>query len=94
LKSHGLASFWKRYRRLPEHIQKLADKNFTLFKTIRATHRWDFRKRAAFTQSKSAGATVQSLASETAIIIGSGLAPMKTTTISNCDSVAATRFTA
>jgi hypothetical protein len=32
LKSHALASFWKHYQRLPEHIQKLADKNFTLFK--------------------------------------------------------------
>jgi hypothetical protein len=32
LKSHALASFWQRYTQLPEHIKKLADKNFALFK--------------------------------------------------------------
>jgi len=30
--SHALASFWKCYEQLPAHIQKLADKNFVLFK--------------------------------------------------------------
>lgn len=33
MKSHALASFWKRYEQLPRHVQKLADKNFALFKT-------------------------------------------------------------
>ena len=32
MKSHALASFWKCYDHLPPHVQKLADKNFTLFK--------------------------------------------------------------
>jgi hypothetical protein len=32
VKSHALASFWKCYEELPRHVQKLADKNFTLFK--------------------------------------------------------------
>jgi hypothetical protein len=31
LKSYALPSFWKCYNRLPEHVRKLADKNFTLF---------------------------------------------------------------
>jgi hypothetical protein len=30
--SHALRSFWACYDRLPAHIQKLADKNFALFK--------------------------------------------------------------
>ena len=30
--SHALASFWKCYEQLPANIQKLADKQFALFK--------------------------------------------------------------
>jgi hypothetical protein len=33
VKSHALASFWKCYKELPPHVQKLAEKNFALFKT-------------------------------------------------------------
>ena len=33
MKSHALASFWQCYNALPEHVQKLAKKNFGLFKT-------------------------------------------------------------
>ncbi len=32
MKSHALASFWKCYEELPRHVQKLAHKNFALFK--------------------------------------------------------------
>jgi len=32
VKSRALASFWKCYEELPRHAQKLADKNFALFK--------------------------------------------------------------
>lgn len=32
MKSHALASFWKCYKQLPQHAQKLADKNFALLK--------------------------------------------------------------
>lgn len=32
MKSHALASFWKWYEQLPEHVRKLADKNFVLLK--------------------------------------------------------------
>jgi len=32
VKSHALASFWQCYDALPEHVQKLAKKNFALFK--------------------------------------------------------------
>lgn len=32
MKSHALASFWKCYDELPQHVQKLADENFALFK--------------------------------------------------------------
>ena len=31
MKSSALASFWKCYNQLPEHIRRLADKNFALF---------------------------------------------------------------
>ena len=31
MKSYALHSFWECYNRLPEHIRKLADKNFELF---------------------------------------------------------------
>jgi len=31
VKSSALASFWKCYNQLPEHIRRLADKNFVLF---------------------------------------------------------------
>ena len=31
MKSFALPSFWKCYNQLPEHIRKLADKNFKLF---------------------------------------------------------------
>ena len=30
--SHALKSFWKCHEKLPKHIQKLAEKNFALFK--------------------------------------------------------------
>jgi hypothetical protein len=33
--SHALKSFWKCYDQLPAHAQKLADKNFALFKANR-----------------------------------------------------------
>jgi hypothetical protein len=32
IRSFALASFWRCYRALPEHIQKLADKQFRLFR--------------------------------------------------------------
>jgi hypothetical protein len=32
VKSHALASFWRCYDELPEHVQRLARKNFELFK--------------------------------------------------------------
>ncbi len=31
MKSNALPSFWEGYNRLPEHIRKLANKNFKLF---------------------------------------------------------------
>jgi hypothetical protein len=33
VKSHALASFWQYYDALPKHVQRLAKKNFALFKT-------------------------------------------------------------
>ena len=30
--SHALPSFWKCYHQLPKHVQRVADKNFELFK--------------------------------------------------------------
>ncbi len=32
MKSHALASFWRCYDELPGHVQRLARKNFELFK--------------------------------------------------------------
>jgi hypothetical protein len=33
VKHRALPEFWEAYRNLPEHIQKLADKNFELLKS-------------------------------------------------------------
>ena len=43
--SHALPSFWRCYQRLPKHIQKLADKNFALFKENPRHPSLDFRKK-------------------------------------------------
>ncbi len=32
MKSHALSSFWRCYDELPEHVKRLAKKNFALFK--------------------------------------------------------------
>ena len=45
--SHALESFWKCYKRLPAHIQKLADKNLALFKANPRHPSLDFRKKGA-----------------------------------------------
>jgi hypothetical protein len=42
---HALRSFWKCYAQLPQHVQKLADKNFTLFKENPRHPSLDFRKK-------------------------------------------------
>jgi len=36
--SHALKSFWRCYDKLPAHIQKLADKQFALFKANPGIH--------------------------------------------------------
>jgi len=45
--SHALESFWKRYQRLPAHVQKLADKNFALFKANPRHPSLGFKKKGA-----------------------------------------------
>jgi len=47
LKSHALGSFWKRYHHLPEQVQKLADKNFVLFKANPRHPSLGFRKKGS-----------------------------------------------
>jgi hypothetical protein len=43
--SHALPSFWKCYHALPQHVQKLADKNFILFKANSHHPSLGFRKK-------------------------------------------------
>jgi hypothetical protein len=43
--SHALASFWECYERLPANIQKLADKQFALFKANPRHPSLGFRKK-------------------------------------------------
>ena len=45
--SHALPSFWKCYERLPKPIQKLADKNFGLFKRNPRHPSLGFRKKGS-----------------------------------------------
>ena len=77
--SHALASFWKCYEQLPANIQKLADKQFALFKANPRHPSLGFRKKGGVTPSRSVGATVHWLASETVITTGSGSAPTSNT---------------
>jgi len=45
--SHALESFWKCYQRLLAHVQKLADKNFALFKANPRHPSLGFKKKGA-----------------------------------------------
>jgi hypothetical protein len=45
VRSHALQSFWKCYKRLPKHVQELADKNFALLKKNPRHPSLDFRKK-------------------------------------------------
>ena len=47
MNSHALPSFWKHYKRLPKHIQQLADKNFALFKKNPQHSSLGFRKKGS-----------------------------------------------
>ena len=47
MKSYALPSFWERYNRLPEHIRRLADKNFKLFSQNPRHPSLDFKKKGA-----------------------------------------------
>ena len=56
--SHALKSFWKCYDQLPAHVQKLADKNFALFKANPWHPSMALARRVKSTPSRSAGAIV------------------------------------
>ena len=45
MRSHALRSFWRSYEQLPPHVQKLADKNFALFKANPRHPSLGFRKK-------------------------------------------------
>jgi len=45
VRSHALRSFWRSYEQLPPHVQKLADKNFALFKANPRHLSLGFRKK-------------------------------------------------
>ncbi len=44
MKHHALPEFWMHYRSLPEHIQRLADKNFELLKSNESHPSLRFKK--------------------------------------------------
>ena len=45
MNSRALPSFWKCYHKLPQHIQRVADKNFVLFKSNPHHPSLGFRKK-------------------------------------------------
>lgn len=45
--SRALPSFWECYNRLPEHIRRLADKNFKLFRENPRHPSLDFKKKGS-----------------------------------------------
>jgi hypothetical protein len=66
--------FLEMLRTPPQHIQKLADKNFALFKENPQYPYLGFRKKGAFIPPRSVAAIARSRASGKAVIIGSGSA--------------------
>ena len=63
--SRALSSFWKCYRELPQHIQKLADKNFELFKSNPHHPSLGFQKKGAI-YTTEIGRSYRALARERA----------------------------
>ena len=81
MKSHALASFWQGYEELPEHVQRLAKKNFALFKTNPRHPSLGFQKKGGL-YTVEVGRSYRALARErNAAITGSGSEPTKPTTI-------------
>ena len=85
--SHALKSFWKCYDKLPAHIQKLADKQFALFKATPGHPSLGFAKRAESTLSRLAAVTVPWFVSGLVTTIGSRLARMKIITSSSSEGL-------
>jgi hypothetical protein len=83
--SHALASFWKCYHELPQHVQKLADKNFALFKANPRHPSLGFRKKGGV-YTVEVGRSYRAIARATVITIGFGSARTKATIISNFNS--------
>ena len=82
--SHALKSFWKCHEKLPKHIQKLAKKNFALFKVNPWHPSLGFAKKGEiYTVEVGAVATVPWLGSGIVITTGSGSEHTRNTTISS-----------
>ena len=77
--SHALKSFWKCYDQLPAHIQKLADKNFALFKANPRHPSLGFAKKGEIYTVEIGHSYRALLASGTVITTGSGSAHMRIT---------------
>jgi hypothetical protein len=89
--SHALPSFWKCYERLPKHVQRLADKNFALFKANPRHPSLGFRKKGNV-YTAEIGRSYRALARErNGHYYGSGSAHTRITIILSFDLWAAAR---
>ncbi len=85
MKSHALASFWRCYDELPGHVQRLARKNFELFKANPRHPSLGFQKKGGV-YTVEGGRSYQPLhVSATANTIGSGSERTKSTIASGSD---------
>ena len=85
MKPHALASFWRCYDELPGHVQRLARKNFELFKANPRHPSLGFQKKGGSTRLRLAGAIEPLHVSATANTIGSGSERTKSTIASGSD---------
>lgn len=80
MKHFASPAFWEAYRRLPERIRALADKNYALLKENPTILRYSLRKLDDFGRCVSVSGIVRSPSKPTTIFCGSGLAHMRTMT--------------
>jgi hypothetical protein len=89
VRSHALSSFWRCYDQLPEHVKRLAKKNFALFKTNPRHPSLGFQKKGGI-YAVEVGRSYRAIARErNGEYYWSGLERTKLTTISDSRSYAA-----
>jgi hypothetical protein len=77
MKHFASPAFWEAYRRLPERIRALADKNYALLKENPRHPSLQFKKLDDSDRYVSVSGIVRSPSKPTTIFCGSGLAHMR-----------------